>query len=96
MAVRTEVVVKHSKTRVLPLVFEIHADQSADSPVAKPNKSSAHAVNSKGGLLCLMPSTLAPPDPGGLSLATGFFFQVADLWGFSRETKGLNVFDVGR
>lgn len=35
-----------------------------------------------------MLSTLAPPlDPGGLSLSAGFFFQVADLWGFSRETK---------
>lgn len=94
MAVGTEAVVKHSKTRSLPLVLRFSL--TSLQILLLPSTTRAHAVNLKAGLICFKPSTLAPPDPGGLSLATGFFFQVADLWGFSRETKGLNVFEVCR
>lgn len=43
------------------LFFEIHTGRSADSPVAKHNKSSAHSVNLKRGLMCLMLSSLPRP-----------------------------------
>lgn len=86
--------VKHSEARFLPLVLSFTLTSLQTLTVAKQNKSSAHVVNSKRGLICHMPPP--PPDSGGLSLATGFFFQVADLWGLRRETKVLNVFEVCR
>lgn len=85
-------IVKHSKARFLPLVLSFTLTSLQTQTVAKQNKSSAHVVNSKQGLIF----HIHPPDPGGLSLAMGFFFQVADLWGLRRETKVLNVFEVCR
>lgn len=88
-------VVKQSKTRFLQLVWIFTL---TNLQTLLPSKARAWHMQQiwNGGWTASYHAHWLPPDPGGLSLAMGFFFQLADLWGFRRETKGLNAFEVCR
>lgn len=93
---RTGAVVKQSEMRFLPLVSRCLLTRLSCCQAQQELGKRKNVLKKGSRLVCPMLSKLAPPDPGGLSLATGFFFQVPDLLGFGRETKGLNVFEVCR
>lgn len=79
--------VKRSEARFLPLVLSCTLTSLQTLTVAKQNKSSAHVVNSKRGLICHMPP---PPSPWLRRIKPGHGVFLSGSWfmGLAQRNKG--------